>query len=82
MTGGEPLPTCQEIVDAVTDYVEGAMSPAERERFELHLAVCQACRTFLEQMRETIRLTGMLKVGDLPEEARRAIIDAFRGWSQ
>jgi predicted anti-sigma-YlaC factor YlaD len=81
ITGGEHLPTCWEVVEAVTDFLEGRMSPVQRERFELHLAFCQACRIYLEQMRETIRLTGMLKVEEIPEETRLAIVEAFRDWN-
>ncbi len=77
---GEQLPTCQQIVDVVTDFLEGRMAPAERERFELHLATCPACRTYLDQMRETIRLTGMLEAGEMPEEICLAIAEAFRTW--
>jgi predicted anti-sigma-YlaC factor YlaD len=81
-TGREHLPTCQEIVEVVTDFLEGRMSPGEQERFELHLVFCQACRTYLEQMRETIRLTGMLKAEAIPEDTARAIVEAFRGWNR
>ena len=50
--------SCQELVELVTDYLEGAMSPEERERFEEHLDACGNCRRYLAQMRQTIRLVG------------------------
>jgi anti-sigma factor RsiW len=48
--------TCQELVELVTDYLEGALSPGERARFEAHVAQCKHCPTYLDQMRTTIRL--------------------------
>ncbi len=52
--------TCKELVELVTDYLEGVLPPAERRRFEEHLAGCQGCWNYLQQMRATIRLTGQL----------------------
>jgi anti-sigma factor RsiW len=48
--------TCQELVELVTDYLEDALTPEERERFEAHLDDCPGCRAYVEQMRVTIRL--------------------------
>ena len=50
--------TCQELVELVTGYLEGALPARERERFEHHLALCPGCVIYVEQMRETVRLTG------------------------
>ena len=47
---------CQELVELVTDYLEGALSPEDRARFEVHLSECEGCRAYLEQMRMTVRL--------------------------
>ncbi|MBP1692587.1 MAG: anti-sigma factor, partial [Chloroflexi bacterium] len=52
--------TCQQFVELVTDYLEGSLSPEDRARFEAHLAVCDGCEIYLEQIEETIRLTGKL----------------------
>ncbi len=72
--------TCRELVEVVTDYLEGRMPPERRLLFEEHVAFCSWCATYLEQMRETIRLTGMLSEDDLSAEAREALLDAFRSW--
>jgi anti-sigma factor RsiW len=72
---------CQEFVEAVTDYLEGAMPAADRARFDRHLARCDGCDTYLEQIRRTVELTGRLTVGDVYElgvEARDRLVDAFR----
>ncbi len=57
MTSPEGI-TCREIVEIVTDYLEGALTPEQREAFELHLSYCEGCVNYLDQMRTTIRLTG------------------------
>ena len=49
---------CQELVELVTAYLEGYLAPAERTRFEEHLATCSGCRTYLQQMRMTLRALG------------------------
>jgi predicted anti-sigma-YlaC factor YlaD len=72
--------TCKELVEVVTDYLEGRLSPAERVRFEEHVAFCSWCRTYLDQMRETVRLTGTLAEDDLSPEARGGLLRVFRDW--
>jgi anti-sigma factor RsiW len=71
---------CQELVELVTDYIEGRLAPTDTSRFEEHLAVCEGCRVYLEQMRETIRLTGALSEESLSPDARDALLETFRGW--
>lgn len=75
----EDLP-CQELVELVTDYLEDALPAETRARFELHIADCPYCGTYLDQMRLTIALTGRLAEGDLSPESRDALLDAFRNW--
>lgn len=72
--------TCHEVVEIITDYLEEALQPEDRRRVEEHLAICDGCTTYLEQMRETIRLTGMLSEEQIPEEHKRQLLDAFREW--
>jgi anti-sigma factor RsiW len=74
--------TCHEVVELITDYLEGALPPDDRRRVEEHLAGCDGCTHYLEQMRETIRLTGMLTEEQVPEEQQRALLDAFRTWTR
>jgi anti-sigma factor RsiW len=72
--------SCQELVELVTDFVEGALAPEERDRFEQHLAECGDCLRYLEQMRETIRLTGRLTPETIDPEAEAVLLGVFRGW--
>lgn len=77
-----PEMPCQELVELVTDYVEERLSPVDRARFEAHLAECDACGTYLDQYRQTIRALGRLPEETLSTEAREALLAAFRGWSR
>ena len=72
--------SCQELVELVTDYLEGALPAELHDRFERHIAHCSGCQAYLEQMRVTIRVTGSLTPEALSPEAERALLDAFRGW--
>jgi len=76
----DPL-SCQELVELVTDYLEDAMPTELRERFERHIETCTGCRAYLEQMRETIRVSGELTPESITPEAERALLDAFRDWA-
>jgi anti-sigma factor RsiW len=74
--------SCQELVELVTDYVEGTLSPADQARFESHLGVCADCHHYLGQMRQTILLVGALAEQDIPNDAKERLIYAFRSWKQ
>ena len=72
--------TCRELVEILTDYLEGAMPPAERARFDEHVGGCGGCRAYVEQMRATIRMTGRLREDDIAPPQRAALLAAFRQW--
>jgi anti-sigma factor RsiW len=72
--------TCIELVELVTDYLEGSMPADERARFDDHISECEGCTTYLEQFRITIRLTGMLTEEQIGADTRAALLDAFRDW--
>jgi anti-sigma factor RsiW len=71
---------CQQVVEMVTDYLEGALSAADRARFETHLAGCPHCTEYLAQIRETIRLAGRITPEDLTPEMRTDLTDLYRRW--
>jgi anti-sigma factor RsiW len=71
---------CQKVVEMVTDYLEGALSAADRRRLENHLAGCPHCTEYLAQMRETIRLAGRLTPDDLTPVMRADLTDLYRRW--
>jgi anti-sigma factor RsiW len=71
---------CQQVVELVTDYLEDALSPADRKRFDRHLAGCPNCTEYLAQMRETIRLAGQITADDLTPGMRADLTDLYRRW--
>jgi anti-sigma factor RsiW len=71
---------CQEAVGLVTDYLEGALSPAQRRRFEAHLAHCPDCPEYLAQMRAVIALAGSITPDDLTPRMRGEFIRLYRRW--
>jgi predicted anti-sigma-YlaC factor YlaD len=76
----EPELTCKELVELVTDYLEGALSPTDRARFEEHLSMCTGCRNYVEQLRDTLRLVGTLTEDHLSPRVRDDLLGAFRTW--
>lgn len=72
--------SCQELVELVTDWLEGALDERHRRAFEEHLAACSGCTEYVEQLRATIELTGTLTPADLSPEAEETLLQAFRGW--
>ena len=71
---------CQQIVELVTDYLEGAMDAPLRTSFEAHLAGCPHCTHYLEQIEATIRVAGTIRAEDLTPDFRAGLIEAFRNF--
>jgi predicted anti-sigma-YlaC factor YlaD len=71
--------TCQEVVELVTDYLEGVLDPAEVAEIEAHLNLCEGCTAYLEQVRTTIRMLGRVPVETLSPAAREGLLRAFGG---
>jgi anti-sigma factor RsiW len=74
--------TCRELVELVTDYLEDALAPEDRLRFELHLATCPGCLAYLDQMRATVRVVGALSEDSLDPAVRRRLLQSFRDWAR
>jgi anti-sigma factor RsiW len=74
--------TCQEMVELVTDYLEGRLDDAARQRFEAHVAECDACTLYIDQMRLTIRTLGHIPPESISPEAEEELLAAFRNWRE
>ena len=81
MSNTDDLP-CQELVELVTEYLENRLPDSTRVRFEAHLAQCSGCRTYLEQMRQTIRALGRLSSESIEPAARDRLLEVFRDWKR
>jgi anti-sigma factor RsiW len=74
--------TCQELTEVLTDYLEGVMSPEDVARFDAHLALCDGCVTYVEQMRQTIRSVHALRPADVEATVPDDLLAAFRAWKR
>ncbi|NJC94871.1 MAG: anti-sigma factor [Anaerolineales bacterium] len=74
--------TCKELVELVTEYLEGTLPEAIHLRMDHHLSDCDGCTHYVEQMRQTIRLTGRLKEESLMPHQRDDLLRLFRDWKK
>jgi anti-sigma factor RsiW len=74
--------TCQEFVELVTEYLDGALAPAEQVRFAAHIDHCDGCNEYLAQFRETIAVVGHLPPESIPPEAEAKLLEVFRDWQR
>jgi anti-sigma factor RsiW len=73
---------CIELVELVTEYLEGAMPAPDRERFEAHLGGCPYCIEYVEQMRQIDGGLGALADDTIAPQTRAELLAAFRGWRE
>jgi predicted anti-sigma-YlaC factor YlaD len=71
---------CRGVVEVVTDYLEGGLAPDDRRPFDRHLAACEGCRDYLEQLRTVIRVAGRPTVDAVPPQTMAGLLRAFRDW--
>ncbi|WP_112239976.1 anti-sigma factor family protein [Kribbella monticola] len=69
---------CQEFVEQVTAFLEGGLDPAEEQRFVDHLALCDGCDRYLDQVRQTVHALRELPKEALSPENRQALLNIFR----
>lgn len=75
---------CRALVELVTEYLEGTLSPGEQARFEAHVSRCPGCSTYVGQLRQLFRIAQRLGRGldarALTPATRAALLDAYRGY--
>ena len=74
--------TCQQLVELVTDYLEGRLSTWDRARFQMHVAMCGHCRAYLDQMRVTVDALGHVPEVELPEDVQADLLARFASWKE
>jgi predicted anti-sigma-YlaC factor YlaD len=80
MSGPEDL-TCRELVELVTQYLDGALAVPDHVQFEQHLVLCTGCQNHLSQMRQTLRVLETLPgEDDVAPEAMAELLHTFRAW--
>ena len=78
MADGAEHISCQEVVELVTDYLDGALAGEDGALFEEHLTFCGPCATYLDQLRTTIATVGRIEEADVPPVMRDTLVAAFR----
>jgi anti-sigma factor RsiW len=74
---------CEELVERVTEYLDGALDPALRRAFESHVGECPGCNEILDQFRAVVMTTGALRVNDaaaVDPDLRDELLGVFRSW--
>jgi anti-sigma factor RsiW len=69
---------CQEFVELVTDYLDGALSRRDHRRMEKHVQGCEGCEAYLRSIRVTVRSLGELPREPADEHVREHLLAAFR----
>ncbi|HXC80204.1 MAG TPA: zf-HC2 domain-containing protein [Candidatus Acidoferrum sp.] len=72
--------TCRQVVELMTDYLDGALASDDRARFEAHIAGCDGCQAYLAQMRATRKVVGTLAEAPVPKTVEDELVKAFRDW--
>lgn len=80
MSAQRPL-DCHELVELVTDYLDGTLDLDTRARFDEHLLGCEGCANYLQQFRATVATLGKVSEDALDPRFRDKLLDAFRHWS-
>ena len=72
---------CRDVVELITDFLEGALSVQKRVELEQHLVICRGCADHLNQVQATRRVLSQLDTGDeITPETRDQLLDTFRQW--
>ena len=71
---------CRQVVELMTDYLEGALSAVDRARFEEHLVGCDGCTAYLAQLRMARTIVGRLADEPVPAAVEKELLEAFRSW--
>ena len=72
--------TCRQVVELMTDYLEGSLSAADRARFEEHIAGCDGCRAYLAQLATTRRVLRTLADEPIPPDLEADLVKTFQNW--
>ena len=68
---------CHDVVELITAYLDDALDPVTRQRFEAHLETCDGCATYLAELRATVATVRAIRDEDLDPVYRERLMDAF-----
>ena len=73
-----PPLVCREAVELASDFLDGALRRRDRRRLERHLAECDACAAYLDEIRATIAASGRVAPEDLAPETLEGLVELYR----
>lgn len=76
----QPRLTCREVVELLSDHLEGALPAREAARVAAHLDTCPECTAYLAQLEAMIGTLGRLREEAIPRPILDRLVEAFRGW--
>ncbi len=71
---------CRELVELITDYLDGVLDAFSRVELEAHLLLCPGCWEYLQQIETTRTFLGLLPLENLARETRVGLVEAFRSF--
>jgi len=72
---------CDQVVELVTEFLDGALDAAAEQRVIEHLGLCDGCQTYVAQFRQTVETLGGLADEEraaISAEARASLLAKFR----
>lgn len=73
------MPTCRDVSELVTDYLDRTLSLRNRVGMRWHLVQCDACRRYVTQMRQTIRLLATATFPPPNQATEDSVIESVGG---
>jgi anti-sigma factor RsiW len=80
MTESHDHLSCQEVVELVTDFLDGALPAEDAALFEQHLNFCEGCVWYVDQIKTTVETLGEVREERITPEAKDRLMTAFRHW--
>jgi len=71
---------CDRFYQALSDFLDGTLSAAERQAVEEHMRRCPPCEVYLEQFRRVVETTGRVCREDLPADFDRVMRGVMQAW--
>ena len=69
---------CKSVIREISNYIDGAIEPAEKQELERHLEDCEDCKIVVDQTRLTIDVFCDSEPVELPSDVRSRLHEALR----
>ena len=69
---------CKSVIHEISNYIDGALAPVERQELERHLEHCEDCKIVVDQTKLTVDVFCDSEPVELPSDVRTRLHDALR----